>query len=144
MTASTLIQLATSDADIASTFDVLSQLRPNLERADFVQTIRALREAEGFCLAALREGGIVRAVAGFRTITMLYRGRILVIDDLVTDATTRSRGFGARMLAFLREEARRRGCVEIQLISRVTRKDAHRFYEKHGFRMECLHFVSDV
>src|SRR5262245_39757933 len=64
MTPSTSIQLATSEEAIAATFEVLSQLRPNLERTRFVAEIRALGEAEGFCLAVLREDGIVRAVAG--------------------------------------------------------------------------------
>ena len=140
----TAIDHATSDAAIERTFGVMSQLRPHLEQAEYLEAVRHLMRTEGYALAALRNEGEVRAVAGYRVITMLYRGRILVVDDLVTDAGMRSRGYGADMLRWLREEARRRDCVEIQLISRLTRQDAHRFYFRHGFRQECLHLVADV
>lgn len=138
------IRVASTDEDIRATFDVLSQLRPHLARASFDATIRQLMDAEGFRLAALTDRGRVRAVAGYRVITMLYRGRILYVDDLVTDAAARSRGYGARMLAWLRQEAGHRHCVEIQLISKLIRVDAHRFYKRHGFEVECLHLLTKV
>lgn len=138
------IELAATDAAIAGAFDVLVQLRPMLRRGAFVATIRALMEAEGFCLAVLRERGRALAVAGFRVITMLYRGRILVVDDLVVDRTARSSGLGSSMLHWLDAEARRRRCVEMQLISRHERTDAHRFYRRQGFRSECMHFLREV
>lgn len=135
---------AATDTAIEQTFEVMSQLRPHLAPAHYLATVRHLMETEGYALAALRDKAEVRAVAGYRVITMLYRGRILVIDDLATDAAFRSRGYGAAMLGWLRCEARRRDCVEIQLISRLIRTDAHRFYLRHGFRTECLHLISDV
>ena len=138
------VDVATTDEDIEQTLAVMSQLRPHLAQADYLPTVRHLMRTEGYALAVLRDAGDVRAVAGYRIITMLYRGRILVVDDLVTDARCRSQGYGATMLHWLREEARRRDCVEIQLISRLARTDAHRFYLRHGFRTECLHLVSDV
>ena len=138
------IDTAATDDAIDQTFEVMSQLRPHLDQADYLATVRHLMQTEGYALAALRDEGDVRAVAGYRVITMLYRGRILVIDDLATDAAFRSRGYGAELLGWLRDEARRRDCVEIQLISRLVRKDAHRFYLRHGFRTECLHLISDV
>ena len=133
-----------TDADIAATFDVMSQLRPDLDGNQYVSQVRELMRSEGFALASLTDLGHVRAVAGFRVITMLYRGRILVIDDLVTDERERSRGYGAAMISWLRSEAKSLNCVEIQLISRVVRTAAHRFYYRHGFRVECLHLLTDV
>lgn len=138
------VRIAATDEDIQATFEVLSQLRPHLARSTFVGTVRQLMDTEGFRLAALTDRGQVKAVAGYRVITMLYRGRILYVDDLVTDAAARSRGYGGRMLQWLRQEARHRHCVEIQLISRLVRVDAHRFYKRHGFEVECLHLLSKV
>jgi GNAT superfamily N-acetyltransferase len=134
------IDIAEAEQQIAETFDVMHQLRPNLVRQQYVPMIRYLMKKEGFVVVALRERDIVRAVAGFRVITMLYRGRILYVDDLVTDANSRSRGHGAMMLDWLKKEARKRQCNEIQLISRTFRLDAHRFYERNGFGTECRHF----
>lgn len=52
----------------------------------------------------------------------------------------RSRGYGAQLIARLKSEGRELGCSEIQLISRVTREQAHRFYFREGFGIECFHF----
>jgi hypothetical protein len=42
----------------------------------------------------LEEDGQVRAVVGYRLVEMLRSGRVLVIDDFVTDAMARSLGYG--------------------------------------------------
>ena len=134
------IEHAESDEQIAATFDVMRQLRPHLVREEYVPLIRALMASDGFRLAALTDDGEVRAVAGYRYMTMLYCGRLLYLDDLVADERARSRGYGARMLDWLKEEARRHGCSELQLISRVVREQAHRFYFREGLGIECFQF----
>ena len=131
---------AESDADIASTFDVMHQVRPHLVRGDYVARMRQLMASDGLRLLALRDGGVVRAVGTYRLMDMLYRGKLMYVDDLVTDETVRSRGYGSRMIGRLREEARALGCREIQLISRTIREQAHRFYFREGFGIECFHF----
>ncbi len=45
----------------------------------------------------------------------------------------RSRGIGARMVAFAETEARRRGAAVLELTSNLKRVDAHRFYERLGY-----------
>ncbi|MFL5576911.1 MAG: GNAT family N-acetyltransferase [Gemmatimonadaceae bacterium] len=134
------IEHAESDEQIAATFDVVRQLRPHLVREEYVPRIRALMASDGFRLASLADEGEVRAVAGYRYMDMLYCGRLLYIDDLVADERVRSRGYGARMLDWLKGEGRREGCSELQLISRVVRERAHRFYFREGFGIECFHF----
>ncbi|HEX8695648.1 MAG TPA: GNAT family N-acetyltransferase [Longimicrobium sp.] len=134
------IQPARTDAEIAATWEVMRQLRPHLARDGYVPAVRELMAREGYRLAALVEEGEVRAVAGYRLMTMLYCGRLLYVDDFVTDERVRSRGYGARLLDWLKEEGRAQGCAELQLISRVTREQAHRFYFREGLGIECFHF----
>lgn len=133
------IQLADTDADIAACFPVMHQLRPHLVEGEFVATVRR-QQAEGFRLALLREDGAVRAVAGFRIHWMLVAGRVLYVDDLVTDAAARSRGAGAALLAWLADEARAAGCSTLELDSGVQRFDAHRFYLTHRMHIVGHHF----
>jgi len=91
-----------SDAEILATYEVMSQLRPRLVREDFVKLIRRLMDQEGYRLVAMVEDGEVRAVAGYRFLEMLYCGRFLYVDDLVTDEAARSREFGRQLLGWLR------------------------------------------
>jgi GNAT superfamily N-acetyltransferase len=134
------IEHAETDEQIAATYDVMRQLRPHLTSDAYVPLVRSLMASDGFRLAALTDGGAVRAVAGYRIMTMLYCGRLLYLDDLVADERVRSRGYGGRLLGWLKEEGRRQGCHELQLISRVVREQAHRFYFREGFGIECFHF----
>ena len=131
---------AETDDQIAATFEVMQQLRPHLEQTQYVPMIRSLMASDGLRLLVLSEENVVKAVASYRVMNMLYCGRLLYVDDLVADERARSRGYGAKLLARLKDEGRALGCSEIQLISRVTREQAHRFYFREGFGIECFHF----
>lgn len=136
----TNIAHAETDDQIDATFEVMQQLRPHLERAQYVPLIRSLMASDGLKLLALSEQGEVRAVATYRVMNMLYCGSLIYIDDLVSDERARSRGYGAQLISRIKEEGRALGCSEVQLISRVTREGAHRFYFREGFGIECFQF----
>lgn len=131
---------AETDDQIAATFEVMQQLRPHLEKTRYVPMIRSLMASDGLKLLVLSEENVVRAVASYRVMNMLYCGSLIYIDDLVADERVRSRGHGAKLIARLKEIGRSLGCSEIQLISRVSREQAHRFYFREGFGIECFHF----
>jgi GNAT superfamily N-acetyltransferase len=129
-----------TDAQILATSEVMRQLRPHIAEADYLATVRRMMVSDGFCLAAACEEGVVRAVAGYRVMEMLFCGRILYVDDLVTDERTRSKGYGKRLLGWLQEEARARKCNQLHLDSGVQRADAHRFYFREGMSIGDFHF----
>ena len=56
----------------------------------------------------------------------------------------RSQGVGKALLDWLRPEARRQGCDQIHLDSRLIRLDAHRFYEREGFEKIAYHFTGQA
>ena len=144
MPPSTTIALATSDADIARCFTVMQQLRPHLVEADFIARVRRM-QAEGFLLAYLEDhDAVVRAVTGYRYYEKLFSGKNLYVDDLVTDATERSRGHGRALLGWLAAEARAHGCDQLELDSGVQRFEAHRFYLRERMHISAYHFVIDL
>lgn len=136
------IALALSDSDIERTYVVMSQLRPHVPAEAYVARVRRM-EKEGFRLAYLEEAGEVAAVAGFRIMDQLVSGRVLYVDDLVTDSEARSRGHGAALLDWLRDHARASGCAFLELDSGVHRAGAHRFYFRHGLSIVAYHFRSE-
>jgi hypothetical protein len=83
---------AETDDQIDATFEVMQQLRPHLERTEYVPLIRRLMASDGLKILALFEEGEVRAVAAYRVMNMLYCGSLIYIDDLVSDERVRSRG----------------------------------------------------
>lgn len=135
----TSIRIAESDEDVRRCFPVVSQLRPHLAPEEFVPRVRRMQR-EGFVLALLEEDGEVCAAAGYRYLDLLFSGLTLYVDDLVTDSGRRSRGHGAALLGWLREQARARGCATLTLDSGVQRTEAHRFYFRERMSIAGYHF----
>ncbi|WP_228769660.1 GNAT family N-acetyltransferase [Actinokineospora alba] len=55
------------------------------------------------------------------------------VEAVRVAASARGLGLGETMMRWAIEEARKRGCVMVQLTSDKKRQDAHRFYERLGF-----------
>ncbi len=133
------IRPLTTAAELRTIWPVAQQLRPHLDEGRFVE--QALRQMQGaFRATGLYDGGVARAYAGWRVHENLVYGLHLYVDDLVTDQTVRSRGYGKALLDWLKDEARRQGCAKLQLDSGTHRKDAHAFYLREGLRIEAFHF----
>jgi GNAT superfamily N-acetyltransferase len=138
-----IIQIANTDAEISACYPVIKELRPHLQAAEFVERIRNL-EKSGYRLAYVQQPEGVVAVTGFWIRENLAWGRFMYIDDLVTLATHRSKGFGTRLLKWLREYAIKEGCRQLHLDSGLQRKDAHRFYEREGVAVFGYHFAENL
>jgi GNAT superfamily N-acetyltransferase len=142
MTKISIDELTDDASALANAYPLMAQLRPHIERVDeFAEQVR-LQMREGFRLVAARDdSGTIQALAGFRIMTMLFRGRQLYVDDLVTDSASRSSGYGAALFEWLIAEGRRLQCRELHLDSGVQRFDAHRFYLRHRMAIVGHHFA---
>jgi GNAT superfamily N-acetyltransferase len=138
-----MIHKATTDAQIASCFPVLSELRPHLEMDTFPATIRHLMDTTNFALAYLDDDGI-KAVAGYRISEWLHAGKYLEIEDLVAASGARSKGYGGALFDWLVAESSKAGCRQLRLLSGVKRTDAHRFYLRKGMIIEAHYFSLNV
>jgi GNAT superfamily N-acetyltransferase len=137
------LRLASTDAEIAACHAVMSELRPHVRAEDFVARVR--RQAkQGYQLLAGSVAGRVVAVAGFRLTEMLAWGPGLYVDDLVTAACERSKGYGEALMRWLIDYARQHGCEELHLDSGVQRFDAHRFYLAQRMKISSHHFAIDL
>lgn len=135
-----LHELGPGDPRLPEVLAVMRQLRVDRSIEDLERLLAEGSERSGYRLVALFDGGACRAVAGFRVLTSFAHGRYLYIDDLVTDAGSRSKGHGERLEAHLAELARAEGCEGIRLDSGVARRRAHRFYFRRGYAIESFNF----
>jgi GNAT superfamily N-acetyltransferase len=133
------IALAKTPEQIGQCSSVMRELRPHIKAIDFAARVLQ-QQQEGYQLAYLELDRVVRSVAGFRIFNLLFSGRTLYIDDLVTHDSDRSRGFGAALFDWLVEHAKANGCEFLTLDSGVQRFAAHRFYLKHGMDITAHHF----
>jgi len=139
-----VIHVANTAEQIYSCYTVMMQLRPHLKSAeDFVQQVQR-QQAEGYKLVFLQKEEKIRAVIGFRFLEFLAWGKVLYIDDLISDAQTRKYGYGGRLLKWTIEQAKQSGCDQVHLDSGPQRHDAHRFYLNHGFKIIGHHFALEL
>lgn len=133
------ITVAETDAEILATYEVMKQLRPDIQESDYVPLVRLQQSEGGFQIALLREKGRVTCVAGFRLCRSLGWGKYLYVDDLVADEELRSHGCGKAMFDWLVQHARATQCGELRLDSALWRNEAHRFYLRERMDIVCFH-----
>jgi len=138
------IHIAQTHADIRRCYPVMVLLRQHLTEGGFLAQVRRQHENYGYSLAFVEDDGEVRAVAGYRISECLFAGRFLYVDDLVTDASRRSQGYGDALFDWLTAKAHEEGCATLELESGTHRHDAHRFYFRKRMRISSYHFSLDM
>lgn len=110
--------------------------------SDYAGAFAAIEASSNQTLfVAEREGDVVGTFQTIITTSLNARGSsAMIIEAVQTRADLRGQGIGARMIEFAIAEAKSRGVRLVQLTSNAVRKDAHRFYEKLGFKPSHLGF----
>ena len=134
------IKTALEASDIRKCWKAIFALRPFLHEETFIETIQRLQKG-GYNLVYIEEDGEAAAVGGFELGEKLHRGKYLYVDDLSTLPQYRKKGYGGKLLEWIIEFARKKGCDQVHLDSGVQRFDAHRFYLKKGFHISSHHFA---
>lgn len=133
------IRLAKEDHEIQSCYAVMAQLRPEIAPAEFLQRVTRQTAIAGYRIAYLTDGE-VKAVAGFRISECLAWGKFLYVDDFVSEASERSKGYGGKLFDWLVNHAQEKRCDQFHLDSGVQRFKAHRFYFNKRMIIEGYHF----
>jgi GNAT superfamily N-acetyltransferase len=136
------IKLATH-SDIHKLIPTLLELRPHLQPEEMHEKILSQMK-DGFQLAYVGNENMAFAVAGFRMLDFLFSGKTLYVDDLVTHPEHRKNGYAGMLMRWMIEYARKNQVDHFSLDSGTHRKDAHRFYLKHGLDITAFHFAKNV
>ena len=109
---------------------------------EYLRAFRAIETSPDQTLhVAEREGEIVGTFQTMSTTSLTGRGSSsMIIEAVQTRSDMRGQGIGALMIEFCIAEAKRRDVRLVQLTSNAARKDAHRFYERLGFKPSHLGF----
>lgn len=122
------------EADLGALCELCDQLGyPGTAESIGANLRGILGDAERALLLA-EENGAVIAFADVSTCRRLVHAPIAELDSLAVMDTARGRGVGKAVLAAAEAWARGRGLRGVALSSRVTRNDAHRFYEREGYK----------
>nr|WP_210273328.1 GNAT family N-acetyltransferase [Rhizobium leguminosarum] len=110
--------------------------------ADYVRAFAAIEASPDQVLyVAVCGGEVVGTFQTMVTTTLTGRGSsAMIIEAVQTRADMRGQGIGAGMIEFAIAEAKGRGIKRVASTSNAIRKDAHRFYERLGFKPSHLGF----
>ena len=134
-----ILEISTED-EIANCFEVFLELRPHLKNKEkFTETV-LLQMKDGYKIIAIKEGDQIASCAGYRYMQTLSWGKFIYIDDLITQEKSRGKGYGAKLLQYVINEAKNSGCNQVHLDSGHARFDAHKLYLQNGFKITCHHF----
>lgn len=128
--------------------DALSRLIGQLGySATPVQVISRLPEMEARCdvvLVAEIDGAVIGCLTA-SVMRVLHRpapvGRISM---MVVDESCRSRGIGAQLVRAAEEELAALQCYMVDVTSRISRTDAHRFYERLGYERNSVKLSKEL
>ncbi|QXD23221.1 GNAT family N-acetyltransferase [Opitutia bacterium ISCC 51] len=136
---SSLIKEISTGQELADSFHVMRALRPHLIEDAYIEKVRR-QQKQGYHLVALiDEENEIAALAGYRFAEFMAWGKVLYLDDLITDPTKLKRGYAGALMDWLEEEGKRNRCNELHLDTGHQRLDAHRLYHKKGWQISCHH-----
>jgi GNAT superfamily N-acetyltransferase len=106
----------------------------------------AIARDERQTLLVAESDGFVAGTASVVVVANLsHIGRpYAIVENVVVDASFRGKGIGDAMLNHATEIARNAGCYKVALTSNKSRVDAHRFYERLGFKASHEGFRLDL
>jgi ribosomal protein S18 acetylase RimI-like enzyme len=131
--------------DVASLAQLMSQLGYETTQSEMQERLERIASDERYRTFVAVHGGEVCGMIG--TITSLsYEhndpgGRILA---LVTLKTMRRHGIGRALIAMAEKDFAQRGIRRVALNTRLTRDDAHKFYESLGYERNGWRFVKQI
>ena len=143
MASTPTVRLATAD-DLPRLIELLAQLELGAPREALGPPMaeachRAFEEIANDPrqqLFVLDDGGRIAGSACLVIVPNLtHEGRpYAIVENVVVDEASRSSGYGELLMRHVMAEAQRAGCYKLALTSNKQRPDAHRFYQRLGFR----------
>ena len=86
-------------------------------------------------IVAERNGEVIGTLHLMYLQSISYQGGLRAqVESVRVDKRFQSQGIGTEMMKWAMDRARQRGAHVVQLMTHKTREDAHRFYERLGFK----------
>ena len=125
-------------ADRECCYSIIHELRTHLTFDDFIYLTNEAKLHDGYTLIGCFENDECLGVMGYRILFDLVHGKHFYIDDLVVTEKSRSKGNGAKILAYSEVLAKENGCKNLRLCTGVDNSAAGKFYEKNKWDLKAI------
>lgn len=123
-------------AELSLLYEELVGVKTNLTKLERVY--RSVQASGGYTiLCAYLDGVLVGSLMGIVCQDFVGECRpFMVIENVIVSGRARKQGVGTRLMQEIERLARQQDCAYIIFVSGEERKEAHRLYERLGYRDE--------
>jgi ribosomal protein S18 acetylase RimI-like enzyme len=133
--------------DFQGILNLLKQLWPDLQM-DNNAIKMVYNNARSSTNQKLIVGIMDNRIVGFCSLTiknnLKQAGNLGNVDELVVDVKYRQRGIGKMLMDAITQVAMENSCNRIELDSSFHRHEAHKFYERIGFKCRAYLFTKEL
>ncbi len=122
---------------------LLQELNPKTDRKLLLERLSQMNSDSYECLGAF-DGGKLIGICGMWFCVKVYTGLQMEIDNVAVDPAMRSQKVGAKMMEWVYNYARKKGCYSVELNTYVGNSRSHKFYMNEGFRILGFHMQKVV
>lgn len=106
-----------------------------IEREPFLRVYQHNFNNRDICyLVAEKDGEVVGFVSLHVQRLLHHCGPVAEVQELIVSSAHQGKGLGVKLLDEMHAEARRRGCLQIELCCNRKREASNAFYGRRGFR----------
>lgn len=133
-----------SNTDWQKAYPILKTLRADLIEDHFLSNRESLI-SNGYTLIGLFDSGELISVAGVDLYPHITRGIDCWIHDLATKENLRSNGYGKRLMQYIENWAKSKGCSRLCVHTRVEKISAQNFYEqKLNYKKSAITYYKEL
>jgi len=126
------------ERELLSAFHLLRGLRPHLDESEFRRVYDKAKAADSYRFIGLWKENVLIGLMGIRDLHDYVHGSHWYVDDLVVDSGHRSKGYGARLLGWLEDEAKTQGIGCLRLSTGTQNQEGMKFYEREGWEIRSV------
>jgi GNAT superfamily N-acetyltransferase len=130
-------------ADWQAMFRLIKQLNKSMTKKQYDGMLADML-ARGYRAVGAYQGDTLVGVSGFWVSVRFWCHKYIDIDNVVVDEKIRSKGIGAKLIAWIEKEGRRQKCEMSMLDCYTTHHKSHRFYFRQGYCILGYHFTKDL
>ena len=135
---------------ISEDIDAILGLQTQIYRTDTIaegakKTLENQLTDESCDVLVIKDNDKIVGTATIYYIQVAVRARpYAFLEGLVVDKSTRGKGYGTKLFEKCIDFAHQKNCYKMLFTSGTDREDAHKFYEKLGFRKWGFEFRMDL
>lgn len=138
------IKEVNTEVEIQQCWEVISLLRPHLDKTNWLNIILEMMRNEKYSIAVIEDNNQFVAFAGYRIMNSLHSGHIIYIDDLCTLQSHRGKGLASQLLDYIENIALSKNLDAVVLDTDFHNNTAQKVYFKSGFKLVAVHLAHQL